>query len=103
MRKLVHLVVLFLALLALPITAFADEKADEPKADDKKHDAQKDKDAPHAPVKMTVGIHLTRLNKFDVAASSYNAEFILTIKCDREPCKGDLDVSNGKITGKEKL
>jgi hypothetical protein len=59
---------------------------------------------PHAPVTMTLGIVLRELNKFDLANGSYNAEFDVTVTCDSEPCKPELDVANGKIVGKpEKL
>lgn len=58
----------------------------------------------HDPVTMKVGVLATELNKFDLATGSYNAEFIVTVRCDHEPCKPDLDVANGKISGKpEKL
>ena len=43
------------------------------------------------------------LNKLDIAHGSYVAEFILTIVCDKEPCKGDITLSNGKVTSKEKI
>jgi hypothetical protein len=44
------------------------------------------------------------LNKFDLNNGSYNAEFDVTVSCDSEPCKPELDLANGKIQGKpEKL
>jgi hypothetical protein len=58
----------------------------------------------HPPVTMTVAVELRELNKFDLANSSYNAEFDVSITCDSEPCKPELDVANGKLQGKpEKL
>jgi hypothetical protein len=59
---------------------------------------------PHPPVTMKVGIALRELNKFDLNTGAYNAEFDVSIACESEPCKPDLDVANGKIQGKpEKL
>ena len=56
------------------------------------------------PVTMTVGVVVTELTKFDLASGTYNAELFALVHCDREPCKPDLDVANGKLTGKpEKL
>jgi hypothetical protein len=58
----------------------------------------------HAPVTMTVAVMLRELNKFDLANGSYNAEFDVSVVCDSEPCKPELDVANGKLQGKpEKL
>jgi hypothetical protein len=107
MKRFLLLLTLVLGVLAAAAPAFADETAhaeDKPKA-------EKGPDKPgaeaahvrHAPVKMKLGVHVIGLSKLELGPGSYNAEFILTVTCDREPCKGDIDTSNGKITGKELL
>jgi hypothetical protein len=82
-----------------------DAKTDDSKADDTKDDAvSASANEAHGPVTMTVGVMVLELNKFDLAQGTYQTEFLATVHCDREPCKPDLDVANGKITGKpEKL
>ena len=65
-------------------------------------------DAPHAeehtgPITMRVGLELEKLAKFELGPGSYATEFVLTFTCEHEPCKPDFDVTNGKVTGKEKL
>jgi hypothetical protein len=57
----------------------------------------------HTPTTMHVGVILTGLNKFELGPGSYNADFIVSVRCDEDPCNPDLDVTNGKIAGKEKL
>ena len=60
--------------------------------------------AEHAPVTMTVGTRLIELTKLDLSAETFNAEFFVSVHCDRQPCKPQLDVANGKLLGKpEKL
>jgi hypothetical protein len=60
--------------------------------------------AHHELVTMHVGVVVVELSKFDLAAGTYNVEAIVTVHCDHEPCKPDLDFANGKIVGKpEKL
>ncbi len=54
----------------------------------------------HEPVKMRIGIADNGLEKLDLGVGTFNAEFVVTVKCDREPCKPELDVLNGKLTGK---
>lgn len=59
--------------------------------------------APGTVQTIRVGVALEKLAKFELAAGSYTAEFILTFTCPAEPCAPDFDVTNGKITGKEKV
>jgi hypothetical protein len=60
--------------------------------------------ASHAPVTMKVGILVNDVSKFDLAAGTFNTEFLAKFTCEEEPCKPDLDVANGKLLGKpEKL
>jgi hypothetical protein len=55
------------------------------------------------PTHMRVGVTLDKLGKLDLATGAFNAEFFLSLTCNREPCKPDFDVTNGKITGHEPL
>jgi len=90
-----RILVLFvaIALFALARSAAASEAEGEDKLPPK-----------HDPVTMKVGVVATELSKFDLTNGSYNAEFLVTVRCDHEPCKPDLDVANGKLSGKpEKL
>lgn len=59
--------------------------------------------APHGPVTYHVGVQLEKLTKFELGPGTYNAELFISVKCDAEPCHPELDVSNGKITSREKL
>jgi hypothetical protein len=53
---------------------------------------------------MKVGVAVTGMEKLDIAVGTFNAEVTVSVHCDREPCKPDFDVYNGKLTGKpEKL
>jgi hypothetical protein len=74
----------------------ADDKAAVP-------DAADELAKPKGPTAMKVGIMLNKLNKFEMGPGSYSAELYITFKCDHEPCKPDFDVTNGKITGKDKV
>ena len=58
---------------------------------------------PVGPTTMKVGLSLEKLAKFELGPGTYFAEAVLTFHCDAEPCNPDFDVTNGKITGKEKL
>lgn len=66
------------------------------------HDDEKE-EKPHGPQTIHIGVALEKLGKFELGPGSYNAELILSLRCEHEPCKPDFDVSNGKVTGKEKL
>jgi len=67
-------------------------------------EAKTDEPAVHGPVTMKVGVQVLELNKFDLAQATYTTELEVSFHCDREPCKPDPDVVNGKISGKlEKL
>jgi hypothetical protein len=57
----------------------------------------------HGPTTMRVGLSLEKLAKFELGPGTYTTEFVVTFTCDHEPCKPDFDVTNGKITGKEKV
>lgn len=70
--------------------------------DDKKKDEEAEPQH-HEPTTIHVGVAVEKLAKFELGPGSYTTEFILNLTCDKEPCKPDFDVSNGKITGKEKL
>jgi hypothetical protein len=112
MRRLVCYFAFVLAVLTLSLTAAAGPKhgapaaapdpvkADEPEPAEAKPDDVDEVPAHHDPVTMKVGIVVTELNKFDLAQGTYNAELFVSVHCDREPCRPDLDVANGKITGK---
>lgn len=52
---------------------------------------------------MRVGVEVASISKFELGPGAYNVEFYLSVHCDREPCKADLDVTNGKITGRDKI
>src|SRR5439155_4778795 len=52
---------------------------------------------------MHVGVELASLNKLEVGPGTFNAELYVSIRCDAEPCAPDLEIANGRITGKEKL
>lgn len=125
MRKLPTLLALLFALFTVCGVASAapDPKAAPPKPEpaaakpdekpqEKPHDAkpgegdEADEPMPahHDPVKMKIGIAVTSMEKLDIAVGTFNAEFTVTVTCDHEPCKPNLDVLNGKLTGKpEKL
>lgn len=86
---------------AHPASDKADEDGKPEKADaaaSEAHGAE-----PAGPTTMKVSISLVKLNKFEMGPGSYSAEFYVTFKCDREPCKPDFDVTNGKISGKEAM
>ena len=91
---------------AAPAAADAHAEQADPKAE-AKGDADEghggDTHAPHHPQKLKVGIEIAALSKLELGPGTFNAEFYVTIDCEREPCKPDLDVANGRITGKEKL
>src|SRR5436190_21605295 len=92
----------FIALLcALFLTSARTARASESPAATHDEEAMP---AKHEPVTMKVGIVVTELNKLDLATGSFNAEMIVMVHCDHEPCKPELEVANGKIVGKpEKL
>lgn len=76
----------------------------EAKGDEKEDEGHGgDTHAPHHPQKLRIGIEVAALSKLELGPGSFNAEFYVTVDCEREPCKPDLDVTNGRITGKEKL
>jgi hypothetical protein len=96
-----------------PAAAHAGHKdgADDKHADDK-HDAadaepkpekEKEPEPPKGPTTLKVGVTLTKLNKFEMGPGSYTAEMYVTMRCDHEPCTPELDITNGKINGKEKV
>ena len=123
MRRLVAFLIAVLALFAVARGARANDKPAHHKGDTApaaeeqggseegaKGDAAKgeaaDEEMPaqHAPVTQAVAIHVEELNKLDLGAETYNVVFRVIVQCDKEPCKPDLDVVNGKMTGKaEKL
>jgi hypothetical protein len=112
-RKIFDLLVVVLATLSLARVASAEGKHPKP------HDAPPAHEAPaaaaseagaddakpehHGPSTIHVSLDLEKLAKFELGPGSYNAEFMLTLRCDHEPCAPDFDVTNGKITGKEKI
>src|SRR5437868_2227568 len=67
--------------------------ADEPAAHDDAapatpaHDAEAAPAEHHGPITMKVGIELEKLTKFELGPGTYNAEFVLSFKCEHEPCK----------------
>jgi hypothetical protein len=85
---------------AAPSPAPAPAEHEGAKGDDAEH---ADKPERHGPITMHVGVMLEKLTKFELGPGTYNAEMIVNFRCDGEPCKPDFDVTNGKITGKEKL
>ncbi|APR86163.1 Hypothetical protein A7982_11512 [Minicystis rosea] len=104
MKKIIRAVVFLCALVALMRPAAADEPAADAHKGDAPADAPDKEDRrPHGPIKMSLGVHLTGLHKLDLALGTFQAEFILSVRCDKEPCKGNIGVSNGKVTGKDKL
>jgi hypothetical protein len=76
--------------------ATAPEHHDEPRHDDERHAGAHDQ-------VVRIGIEIASLSKFEVGPGSFQAEFYVTAHCSAEPCEPDLDVTNGKITGKERL
>lgn len=120
MRRFTTFFALFLALFTLSAFASAapdpahpdphakpePKKPDDPAAAAPKTDDGADEPMPthHEPVKMKIGIAVTSMEKLDLAVGTFNAEFTISVHCDREPCKPNIDVLNGKLTGKpEKL
>jgi hypothetical protein len=82
----------------------AEDKADKHDAAEGEAKAEKpEPEAPKGPTTLKVGVTLTKLNKFEMGPGTYTAEMYITMSCDHEPCKPELDVTNGKITGKEKV
>ncbi len=55
------------------------------------------------PVTMEVGVDLERVTKFDVTSGSFDAELVVTVTCDHEPCAPTLELLNGRVTGKPEL
>lgn len=97
-----HLLALF-ALLAT-LLAFAGRASAETLSDEAKDAEEVTAPPAHQPVTMKLGMKLLELNKLDLAAETFQAEFFVTVTCDHEPCKPSLDVANGKVVGKiEKL
>jgi hypothetical protein len=89
---------LFLTVLLAVVGFVSTALADDPKDDDDAAPAQ------HAPVAMKLGMKIQELGKLDLTAETFQAEFFVTVTCDHEPCKPNLDVANGKLLGKpEKL
>jgi hypothetical protein len=92
MTRLVSLLLLVLTVLLAPrITRAAEEPVNTLD------------EAARAPHVLRIGVEVAGLSKLEVGPGSYNAELFVTIRCDAEPCNADLDVTNGKVVGKEKL
>lgn len=119
-KKILELVFVLLALVTLTSPAYADAKhaatkakpgastpaADAPAApDDAAHGTEPSAkvEEHRGPITMRAGVDVEKLSKFELGPGSYTTEFLVTFHCDREPCTPDFDVTNGKITGKEKL
>jgi len=51
-------------------------------------------------VRMTLGVVLRALDALDVGRGSYDAELDVTVSCDAEPCRPDLDVANGTVVSR---
>jgi len=56
--------------------------------------------AKHELVTMKIGVVVTDITKFDLAAGTFNVEFLALVHCDKEPCKPKINVANGKLSGK---
>jgi hypothetical protein len=52
---------------------------------------------------LHVGLTLVGLSKFELGPGTYAADVIVSVRCEAAPCNPDLDVTNGRITSKEKL
>lgn len=103
MKRWITFLAFLLGWSAFAASASATEHADKAEGHAATPAAAETGDAPparHAPVTMTVGVVATELSKFELANGSYNAEILVTVHCDREPCKPDLDFANGKVVGK---
>jgi hypothetical protein len=85
-----------------PAAAPAQPAAPPETAAEKEEDAE-DAAHHHAPRTWGVALHLDKLSKFELGPGTFIAEFIVIYKCDAEPCKPEPDVTNGKITSKDKL
>src|SRR5579883_776366 len=97
--RLLTFLTTLLALVAFALAASANDAPDPPR-----DDADDAAPAEHAPVAMKLGMKIQDLSKLDLAAETFQAEFFVTVSCDHEPCKPNLDVANGKLLGKpEKL
>ena len=116
MRRL-WLIVLALFVLVVPARAFA-QNPKHPPAHPKAHADPDPAPAPaappeepeaaapappHGPITYHVGVSLEKLTKFELGPGTYNAELFVSIRCEVEPCHPDFDVSNGRITSREKL
>jgi hypothetical protein len=97
-RHLFVFVTLLLGLFAFAASAVAADTPDAPNDDEQAAPAE------HPAVTMKLGLKVLELSKLDLAAETFQAEFFVTVTCDHEPCKPNLDVANGKLLGKiEKL
>ena len=65
------------------------------KGGDKNADEDAEDEPVHEPVKMSIGVRFKSLNKLDLALGTYQAEFIVRVACDKEPCKPELTIVNG--------
>jgi hypothetical protein len=77
-----------------------------PKHDEKDKGAKADEESDpndHTPSKFTLGVNLQRLSKFDLGLGSYEADFLVSIRCDASPCKPQLHLYNGDMKGKPEV
>jgi hypothetical protein len=99
-----HLFVFAMLLLGLVAVAASASASGTPTPDPPNDDDEQAAPAEHAPVTMKLGLKVLELGKLELAAETFQAEFFVTVTCDHEPCKPNLDVANGKLLGKiEKL
>lgn len=109
--RLLALFALFFAFLAPRVASAEEEKQPDPKAQGAKKDDKKGKAAEaeendpddHTPQTFHVGIHIQRLSKLELGPGTFEADFLVGYRCDKEPCKPRPALSNGDIKGKPEL
>ncbi len=77
------LILLFILITFFSVSVFAQEEAN---------------DSNVSPEKVTLGIYVLNLGKFDIATGSFTVDFYLSMKCQTECSIADLEFSNGRST-----
>ena len=84
---------------AAPAAAPAAAPSPKAAADDSAEPDPKD----HSPVKYSVSVNVQKISKFELGPGTFDADFLVAYKCDKQPCKPSVQLGNGEIKGKPEL
>jgi len=58
----------------------------------------------HTPVRYEMSLNIQKVSKLELGPGTFDADFLLSYRCDKAPCKPSIALENGEIKGKpEKL